>query len=286
MKKGLSLLLFLGFLLLVQGSAALAENTKITTLGQAVRAAWAISIQPVDAAPEDPASLPGIDVAQANGVALDLALLVIDLDLARQKITYLQAEQQQLQKQLVQAEKEIKMGKTKAETGEALKKALAQNGFDLNYYRMQEENGQKIFAKMTGAAIADGFQYESAYLITDAGKLSLPAWAQQRPDAGELTKKMSAVLLVYGELGAAVSAYIEAGEKLIAAQRDFKMGKVDQEGLETAAAVKEAVRIDALESKAGYAKILYELDCSLQGYISRDIKQVDDPIFLTGEGNP
>ncbi|MDD2421589.1 MAG: hypothetical protein PHU78_05575 [Heliobacteriaceae bacterium] len=278
MRKGFDVILLLGFLLtLLPLSTAFAEVTEINTIEQAVRAARAISIQPVSTSPEN-----GMDT---NEAALDVALVVIDLDFLHKKFDYLLAQQEELQNKLATAENDFRMGKIEAETHDALNKAVFQNIFELNNCQMQIENGEKSFQKMTGAVISRDFQYDAAYLIIDAGKLSLPPSVDQSAKAEENRKKFSDVLSAYGRLGTDISAYIEAGEKLLAVQKDFKMGKVDKEILETAGAGKEKARLNALEGKAVYSKLLYELDCSLQGYISRDIKQVADPIFLTMEGS-
>lgn len=240
----------------------LAEDTG-ATLKEAVRIALTLNSQ----------------ATQANTVALNVAEVVIDLDFARENYQFLEERQKILKLEADQADIDFKMGKIKAKIRDGLKQEVIQNDFDLNFYKMQIDNGEKSFQRLTGTSIPANFAYDGSYLITDASKLSLPPSVTQGKDAIALEKQLNDVLVAFSKLGALISAYIEAGEKLAETENGFKTGKVGNKELETAKVDKEKARIDALEGKAQYSKLLYEMDCSLQGAISRDVKKLPDSIF-------
>lgn len=217
--------------------------------------------------------------AELNQVALDVALVVLDLDGALQKKQYLIKRQEALAENLAQAEKDFKMGKIKAELRDELKKEGIQIGFDLNLAKLQVENAEKSFMKLTGQGIAEKFQYPAAYLILDGGKLALPSFVDQQADGEEIRKKFSGVLAAFGELGEGIAAYIKAGEQVARLEQDFKMGKADPALLKAAREEKDRAWMGAFERKSAYAKALYELDHYLEGYLSREVKKVAEPIF-------
>jgi len=113
----------------------------------------------------------------------------------------------------------------------------------------------------------------------DAGKIQLPSYSDQSEDSDETEKKFNDVLAAYSKLGKFIASYIKASEDLAQAEDGYKVGKIDFETVEALKEKKEQARIDALEAKAAYSKLLYELDCSLQGYISVKIKNIANPIF-------
>ena len=290
----------IGLLLMIPFSKVWAseEKTKLMTLDQAVQAAQALYLQALPPAPqplEAPSpetgdetgadqSLPPEDEyrIELNQVALDVVLVVLDLDCALQKKQYLIKRQEALAENLAQAEKDFKMGKIKAELRDELKKAGVQIGFDLNLAQLQVENAEKSFVKLTGQGIAENFQYPAAYLILDGGKLALPSFVDQQADGEEIRKKFSGVLAAFGELGEGIAAYIKAGEQVARLEQDFKMGKAEPALLKAAREEKERAWMGAFEKKSIYAKALYELDCHLEGYLSREVKKVAEPIFRGG----
>jgi len=270
MKKKLASILIVLLLPVLSAAAGLTEDTGIRTLEQAVKAAEALASQSTGAS----------DVLQVNAVALNVASVVIDLDFAHIKYEYLDARQESLKLKAEKADKDFRVGRIDSKTRDKLKKTVVQNNFDLNYYKLQIENCEKSFKSLTGEAISSDFEYDDAYLITDAGKLKLPASADKDMNGADADKKLNEVLTAYKKLGDLISVYIEAGEKLAGVQKEYKTGKADHETVEAAGEDKEKARIDALEGKAQFSKLLYELDCSLQGYISRDVKKIPNPIFL------
>lgn len=294
------------------------EKTKLVTLEQAVQAAQALYLQALPPSPQSPeipspetpspetrdeagAAGPGEAAATTGGegendgtqslppedeyrvelnqVALDVVLVVLDLDCALQKKQYLIKRQEALAENLAQAEKDFKMGKIKAEFRDELKKAGVQIGFELNLAALQVENAEKSFLKLTGQRIGENFQYSAAYLILDGGKLTLPSFVDQRADGEGIRKKFSGVLTAFGELGEGVAAYIKAGEQVARLEQDFKMGKAAPALLQAAREEKERAWMGAFEKKSAYAKALHELDCHLEGYLSREVKKVAEPIF-------
>ncbi|SHN76114.1 hypothetical protein [Desulfitobacterium chlororespirans] len=314
----------IGLLLMIPLSKVWAseENTRLTTLGEAVQAAQTLYLQGLPpsepsqnapspetrneagaggspeaetpakeqeeaAGPEAPGDQHGDQSllpedehrAELNQVALDVALVVLDLDGALQKKQYLIKRQEALAENLAQAEKDFKMGKIKAELRDELKKEGVQIGFDLNLAKLQVETAEKSFMKLTGQGIAEKFQYPAAYLILDGGKLALPSFVDQQADGEEIRKKFSGVLAAFGELGEGIAAYIKAGEQVARLEQDFKMGKAEPALLKAAREEKDRAWMGAFEKKSTYAKALYELDCHLEGYLSREVKKVAEPIF-------
>ncbi|MGI6119641.1 MAG: hypothetical protein ACOYIB_03560 [Desulfosporosinus sp.] len=272
MKKSfITFLLLLVLLLMILACPAIAKDTRVT-LKQAIE----VALLKNKTHPGDNGNL---DVTQANTVALNLAEVVIDLDFARKKYQSLVEQQKMLQQEVDKAENDFKIGKINAKTLDALKQKVIRNDFDLNLYKMQIDNGEKSFQRITGTPISEDFDYNSSYLIVDASTLSLPPSVTQGKDAVALEKQLNDVIAAYRNLGTLIIAYIDAGEKLTETENEFKTGKVGQEKLEAAIVDKEKAKIDALEGKAYYAKLLYELDCNLQGFISRDVKKISNPIF-------
>lgn len=273
----ISLLLLLVLPLMLMTGSAIAEDTG-TTLKQAVQAAWTLKAQSTDITSEEGTSI--VDVSQANTIASSVAEVIIDLDFAYKKYQYLEEQQKILKLKAEKADNDFKVGKIDAKARDGLKQEVIQNDFDLNFYTMQIDNGEKGFLRLTGTPISANFNYEDSYLIADAGKLSLPPSATQDKDPKALEKQLNDVIAAYSKLAALVAVYIDAGEKLSKAENDFKTGKVANNEFEAAKGDKEKARIAALEEKAQYSKLLYEIDCSLQGYISRDVKKQSDPIFI------
>lgn len=279
--KGLLLLISVLLLVILTGSAIAggteAGNTEVNTLIKAVQAAWQKNTQLTGTAPEEGTAAP--DVSQANAIALDLAEVIIDLDFARNKQQFLEERQKILKTEADQADLDFKMGKIKAKTRDSLKQEVIINDFDLNLCKMQIDNGGKIFQGLTGVPIPTDFDFGGSYLIVDAGKLSLPPSATGDNNAAAYEKQLNEAITAYNKLGSLIAAYIEAAEKLADTENGFKTGKVGNKELEAAKMEKEKAKIDALEGKAAYSKALYQLDCSLQGYISRDVKKISHPIF-------
>ncbi|MDQ7096746.1 hypothetical protein REC12_24440 [Desulfosporosinus sp. PR] len=263
MRKKIALFVVLSLILtIIPGGPLIAADSGIGTLNQAVQAAWSVNSQSA------------ADVAQANTTALNVADTVIDLDFAQAKVASLETEEAMLKQQADQADMEFKMGKIDARTLDSWRQEVTQNKFDLNFQQMKVDNGKKEFQKLTGQAIAPDFDYQAAYLITDAGKLSLPPSADQTQE-----KQLNDAIVAFSNLGNLIADYIKAGDKLNQTENDFKTGKAGQADLESAQADKEKARINALEGKADYSKLLYGLDCSLQGDISRTLKKLPNPIF-------
>jgi len=152
-KKILLLLLFICLLPLNIASTGFAEETGIVTLEQAVKAAQELAFRSAGAAGDINSSVnvPGVldtkDILQANTIALNVATTVIDLDFARKKYEYLAAKQELLKIRAAKAENDFKVGMIDANVYEELKMEIAQNSFDLNYYRMQIEYCEKSYKK-------------------------------------------------------------------------------------------------------------------------------------------
>ncbi len=272
--KGLPLLILV--LLVTFAGSAIAGGTEVTALEKAVQAAWLKNAQLTTETLEDGTVIP--NVSQANAIALELAEVVIDLDFARNKYQFLEERQKVLKPAAEQADIDFKMGKIKAKTRDSIKQEVVKNDFDLNLYKMQIDNGEKSFQRLTGTTMPANFDSAGSYLIVDAGKLSLPPSVTE-DKAAALEKKLNEAITAYSKLGTLITAYIDAAERLAETENAFKTGKAGNAELEAAKLGKEKTRIDVFEGKAAYSKILYQLDCGLQGYISRDVKKVSNPIF-------
>lgn len=274
MVKKFVFITLLALLALLPGPG-LAEGPGIATLEQAVSAARAMNFKP-----ETSKEGTAIDAAQTNKIALEVAETVINLDFSIKKLQYLEARKESLRVEAEKADNEFRMGRLDAKTRDELKKAVTQNSFDLNYYKMQAENGRRSFQRLTGAPVSEDFLYSGAYLIADAGKLSLPDQGGLGGDVAQLEKKLGEVVKAYSDLGLQVGTYIDAAEKLAKTEEAFKTGKAKSEEVDAAGSGKYKAMLAALEAKAAYSKLLYELDCSLNGYISREVKKLPNPIFV------
>lgn len=269
------ILMLIVFPMLLTGSVK-AESTEPKTLRQAVQAAQT-TIRMTAPLVGQVSSIP--DAAQANTSALTVAEVVIDIDIARKKFNYLGEKQEMLKLKVEKASNDFKMGKINAKALDELRQEAIINDFDLNHCKMLIDNGQKEYQRLTGTPISVEFDYEGAYLIVDAGGLTLPPNVAQGKDAKELERQLSDVVASFSSLGSTISAYIDSGEKLAAAENEFKTGKVTNDELEAVKAGMKKARINAFEGKAQYSKLLFRLDCSLHGFISREVKKISDPIF-------
>jgi hypothetical protein len=283
-------------------NSGVAAGREINNLAQAVEAARALDTQLGEITyriAEKKAKATGVEIAadelnkeiaalesdyvfRANEIVFNVASIIIDLDFARKKHLFLQQLQAELAEKAEIAEKDFRIGRIDAKTKDEIKKEMVQNDFDLNFYRMQISNLEKSFQRLTGEQIPEEFDFNGAYLIADAGKIPLPLPVpDQTPVADEdIDKKFSDVLSSFSNLGSKIGVYIEAGEELLTVEKDFKTGKVDSAVVKAARDAKEHSYIDALESKAQYSKLLFELDFWLQGHISRDIKKTSK-FFIT-----
>ena len=268
MKKRIALfIIFCILLTIIPTDPVSAADAGITTLDQAVQAALTMNSQSSSS------------VTQANTLALNVADTVIDLDFNLEKVQALEEKEKLLQQEVNQGDVDFKTGKIDAKTLEGLHQEITQNEFDLNFYHMKVDNSKMEFQKLTGEPVTANFDYRDAYLITDAGKLALPPSAAQSQDATSIEKQLNDVMSAFSNLGTLISAYIKAGENYSQTENDFKTGKASQDDLTAAQIAEEDAKIDALEGKAQYSKLLYGLDCSLQGYISRSVKKISNPIF-------
>lgn len=220
------------------------------------------------------------DAASVNALVLSVADTVIDLDLYGKQILYLEQQKKLMDKKAEKAATDFKTGKINAAVCDELNKKISKNKFDLNYYKMQADNAKKNYQRLVGTPVPKALNYNDAYLIVDAGALSLPASALKQANAAELEKKLGDAVASYGKLGDFLSAYIDAKEKLNTAKSDFKTGKTDASVVETAAADADNARMDALEGRAEYSRLLYELDSSLQGYLSMKVAKRKESIFV------
>lgn len=283
MRRKLIYMLFLVLGSFLLAGTGIAGDTGISDLGQAVKAAQA-KLAPKAGTPseegKEAVSEPLLEVSALNAAALETAVLVTDLDYSKKKLRYLEFEQEDLNGKLEKAENDFKMGKVDAKVRDEYKKMLVKNEFDLNYYKMQVENNLKNFSRLTGAVISEAFDFNGAYLIADAGKLTLPELIPAGVEPKDAEKKLGEAVEAYKSLGDLIDIYIKAADKLTEAESDFKKGKAGKEAVDAANAEKEKARINAYEGKLLYSKLLYELDCSLQGYIAREIKKAPEPIFI------
>jgi hypothetical protein len=214
-------------------------------------------------------------VLQANNIALNVARIIIDLDFSKRKYEFLYARQTELELKEETTDNDFKMGKIDEKARDEVKKAVSKNGLDLNYYNEQVDSGKKSFQVLTGEQIPDDFDFDGAYLIIDAGKLQI-----QPPVSEDTDKLLKEAMEAYNNLAAMISDYIGSAEKLTEADMDYKTGKIQSSELEASKAARDDSRINVLEAKAQYSKLLLQLDCNLKGYISRDLKKLENPLMI------
>lgn len=136
---------------------------------------------------------------------------------------------------------------------------------------------------VTGETLKSDSDFSSAYLITDALKLSpeeLTAWgeagtictavgAETASDTADITSEYTSAVKKYYALGESLRAYIDAAEAYSRAAEEFRMGGVSSSQLEALNTAFEDAKMDALTSKADYAKSLLELDKASGGALTR-----------------
>lgn len=218
-------------------------------------------------------------MTKANALALKLADAVIDYDAQSHSYADQKAFAKVLAAKIKQAQLDLKTGKIERKDLDSLKKKQSANKFDLKAAQIIMENAKLLFNRLTGKTLDKNFDYNSAYFIVDAAKLpmTLPDGTADAVDSQAL---LTNAIKNYKTLGTAIGSYIKAGDALIAANQNFKLGKIDQNALDAATQEKNDARSTVLQNKADYTESLYALDSATNGYISKIFKN-QNSIFIS-----
>lgn len=137
---------------------------------------------------------------------------------------------------------------------------------------------------VTGETLRSDHDFSDVYLITDALKLSpdeLSDWgipgticaadgAEVISETADITAEYTTVVKNYYSLGEALRTYIDAAEAYQTAADEFRLGTVSSSQLDALNTAYEDAKMNALTSKADYAKSLLELDKSSGGALTSD----------------
>jgi outer membrane protein TolC len=286
------LLLLMGFLF---QNATAAESVVPKNLSLAVAAACAAdttisseklqltSKSPVDSSgnPTTHDLLKAQYINNVNQKALTVAIDLIDLDYSKTKYNYLLKQKTALAAELKKIQTEFQIGAAQSSDVDNIQKEVNRNSLDLTTYQMLIKTNQQVYTALTGYSIPSDFDFSSCYFIMDVAKIPSPLPNVTATDAG-VSAQLNDAIEKYGKLGDAIGTYIQDSETLTDTQNNFKIGAVDQTAVDTATDAANSAEIEALECKADYSKALYNLDCSLDGYLSKNIKKpTDGSIFLS-----
>lgn len=223
-------------------------------------------------------------IADVNQKSLSVAKDLIDLDIANIKYQYLLNKKIILASQLKSIQAAFQTGKAQSADVTKIQKEVNQNSFDINSYKMLIANAKKVFTDLTGKQLAPKFDFGSCYYILDVAKIPSPLPSvTQNTQGSSPSQILNDVIKNYRKLGDGIGGYISARETLEGKKNDMKTGKATQAVVNNAANAKDDARIEALESKADYSESLYELDCSLQGYLSKTVKKPKAGLIFTSE---
>lgn len=137
--------------------------------------------------------------------------------------------------------------------------------------------------QVTGETLTADFDFSQAYLITDALSLPLDEISAYGTAAAlctaedfeysalDLTKQYNAAVKAYYALGEVLRQYVAAAQEYNSAQNEFKLGTISETQLETLCEAYESARLDAIVSKAEYAKSLLQLDKESGGALTANI---------------
>jgi len=269
-------------------SAATADEEPVTDLNKAVKAAWAADkelsamLSQIWTDSGDVAKLKTDYVAKANEKALGVASTLINLDFSLSKRQYHMAKKEMLQAKLDDALRDFKIGKKTEKEVELIRQQFLENEVSIDNYNMQLKNGEKAYESLVGRKIdLKEFDFLSAYFIMDAALIPVTL-----PDGSPVTgtkaeQKIKGAPESYSNLVKQLNTYIQTGRAYVQAGKDYKTGKISRDEHDQAWENKEQARINALQAKAEYSKMLYTLDCDLQGYLARELKKLKTPIFIT-----
>jgi hypothetical protein len=264
---------------------AYSAAAKPYTLGQAVSDACKRDadinkdVEKLKSGDGNPDDLKADYLTKTNALALKLADAVIDYDAQSLNYAYQKIVAKALAAEIRQAQIDLKTGKIEQNDLDSLKKKQSANKFDLKAAQIITENSKLLFKKLTGKTLDKGFDFKGAYFIVDAAKLpvTLPDGTANGMDSAKLLVN---AMQSYKALGSAISAFIKAGDALTAAQKNYKLGKIDKNALDKAAEGKSDSRNAVLQGKADYAETLYALDSATNGYICQKLKR-QDCIFIS-----
>lgn len=169
----------------------------------------------------------------------------------------------------------------------AMEYSLAEKLRDDKYYELQsllfDISALKTeIEAQTGETLSSDFDFSSAYLITDALKLSaaelsdwgcpgticVPEGAEYSPEQSDFTAQYNAAVQGYYTLGEALRGYVSAAEDYESAAAGAKVGTVSASELEQLRQTYGEARLEALQKKADYAVALLKLDQASGGALT------------------
>lgn len=212
-----------------------------------------------------------------------LAENLIDYDVLLQKLQITHAQYKRLKAQYDELTQSYLVGECTKQQFEAAEKSKDDKYNDIKALLFEISALKQEIESVTGETLKADFDYSQCYLIIDALKLSLDeisdygapcaivrdeSFEYKKPD---LSKSYTEAVKLYYALGDALRLYVNAAQEYESAQSDFKLGSVSGAKLDELFVAYENARVDALESKADYAKALLGLDKESGGALTANV---------------
>lgn len=175
------------------------------------------------------------------------------------------------------------VGECTKQEADSVEKQRSDKYYEIEGLLFDVSSLKKEIESITGKALTSDFDFSSAYLITDALKLSADEIsemgtagsickvenAQQKSETADISKQYSAVVKAYYSFGEVLRKYVDAAQLYNDGTEEFRLGTMSDDTLQTLCAAYEDAKLDAITAKAAYAKSLLELDKQSGGALTK-----------------
>lgn len=220
--------------------------------------------------------------AEHSTMEYALAEKLIDYDLLLQRLKTGTEQYSRLKESAADLAKKYLIGECGKSECDQAEKQRDDKYFELQSLLFDISVLKSEIEEQTGETLTSDFDFSSAYLITDALKIStdelsewgapgticVPEGAEYAPEQADISAQYNAAVQCYYALGDALRSYVSAAEEYEAAAADSRLGAVSAESLAQTLGDYEDARLSALEKKAEYAKSLLKLDQSSGGALT------------------
>ena len=224
--------------------------------------------------------------AEIDVLEYELAPMLIDYDMMLKQLEILYDEYKDCKSYSESCVMLFKVGGCQLADVEAAKKDTESKYYEIQALLYEVSALKTEIETITGATLTSDFDFNCAYLITDALKLvpekltgiyggasiCMPEGSElSEIEIADISGEYDAAVKCYYDLGSAMREYIAAADALKKGEAKLKLGTVTAVELDALKADKTAAYMVASQARADYAKSLLELDKASSGALTKGL---------------
>lgn len=213
-----------------------------------------------------------------------LAVKLIDYDVMLNKMQLSYTRYSKLKIAAEDYASKYLVGECSKQDADNAEKLRSEKYYELEGLLFDISSLKKEIEAITGSKLTSDYDFSSVYFITDALKLSadeISDWgttgticavanAQVKSETTDIAKQYLAAVKAYYSLGEVLRKYVDAAQAYNKAVEEFRLGTLSDVQLEALRTVFEDSKLDAINTKAAYAKLLLELDKQSGGALTKN----------------